>query len=203
MESIIGLYKNECIATTVFHDGPYKPLADIEYATPAGSTGTTTDACTARLGCSPQPSTSSTTTLLTAVSHNPHESGTEPVTVHPDAWRTLTDTRDVTDSGEENLEAFIAAAVEAAPRNAEAREALGPALDHSPQTLTPPPSPQPSRTSPPATTRLRHYPTSIRTRPPSWKRSAVGSPDPRMTDGFRLTDRIVGNDEFVTPGQGE
>jgi transposase InsO family protein len=33
MESIIGLFKTECIATTVFHDGPYKTLADIEYAT--------------------------------------------------------------------------------------------------------------------------------------------------------------------------
>jgi putative transposase len=30
MESIIGLYKSECIATTVFHDGPYKTLADVE-----------------------------------------------------------------------------------------------------------------------------------------------------------------------------
>ena len=33
MESIIGLFKTECITTTVFHDGPYKTLADIEYAT--------------------------------------------------------------------------------------------------------------------------------------------------------------------------
>lgn len=33
MESIIGLYKTECIATTVFHDGPYKTLADVEFAT--------------------------------------------------------------------------------------------------------------------------------------------------------------------------
>jgi putative transposase len=33
METVIGLYKTECIATTVFHDGPYKTLADIEYAT--------------------------------------------------------------------------------------------------------------------------------------------------------------------------
>jgi transposase InsO family protein len=32
MESI-GLFKTECIATTVFHNGPYKTLADIEYAT--------------------------------------------------------------------------------------------------------------------------------------------------------------------------
>ena len=33
MESIIGLYKTECIRTTVFHDGPYKTIADVEYAT--------------------------------------------------------------------------------------------------------------------------------------------------------------------------
>ena len=33
MESIIGLYKTECIATDVFHPRPFKTLADIEYAT--------------------------------------------------------------------------------------------------------------------------------------------------------------------------
>lgn len=33
MESIIGLFKTEAIATTVFHGGPFKTLADIEYAT--------------------------------------------------------------------------------------------------------------------------------------------------------------------------
>ena len=33
MESVIGLFKTECISTSVFHDGPYKTLADIEYAT--------------------------------------------------------------------------------------------------------------------------------------------------------------------------
>ena len=32
MESIIGLFKTEAITTTVFHDGPYKTLADVEYA---------------------------------------------------------------------------------------------------------------------------------------------------------------------------
>jgi putative transposase len=31
METINGLYKTECIRTTVFHDGPYKTLADVEY----------------------------------------------------------------------------------------------------------------------------------------------------------------------------
>jgi transposase InsO family protein len=33
METINGLFKTECIRTTVFHDGPYKTLADVEYAT--------------------------------------------------------------------------------------------------------------------------------------------------------------------------
>lgn len=33
MESINGLYKTECIRTTVFHPGPYKTIADVEYAT--------------------------------------------------------------------------------------------------------------------------------------------------------------------------
>jgi transposase InsO family protein len=33
MESVNGLYKTECIRTTVFHAGPYKTLADVEYAT--------------------------------------------------------------------------------------------------------------------------------------------------------------------------
>ena len=33
MESINGLYKAECIRTTVFHDGPYKTMSDVEYAT--------------------------------------------------------------------------------------------------------------------------------------------------------------------------
>jgi putative transposase len=33
METVIGLFKTECIQTPVFHDGPYKTLADVEYAT--------------------------------------------------------------------------------------------------------------------------------------------------------------------------
>jgi putative transposase len=33
MESIIGLFKTECIKTTVFHNQPFKTIADIEYAT--------------------------------------------------------------------------------------------------------------------------------------------------------------------------
>jgi transposase InsO family protein len=33
IETINGLYKAECLRTTVFGDGPYKTLADVEYAT--------------------------------------------------------------------------------------------------------------------------------------------------------------------------
>lgn len=33
MESINGLYKAECIRTIVFHEGPYKTIANIEFAT--------------------------------------------------------------------------------------------------------------------------------------------------------------------------
>ncbi len=32
METLIGLFKTECIRTAVFHDGPHKTLADIEFA---------------------------------------------------------------------------------------------------------------------------------------------------------------------------
>lgn len=33
METINGLYKAECIRTTVFHDGPHRTLGDVEFAT--------------------------------------------------------------------------------------------------------------------------------------------------------------------------
>ena len=33
METINGIYKAECVRTTIFHDGPYKTIADVEYAT--------------------------------------------------------------------------------------------------------------------------------------------------------------------------
>ncbi len=33
MESIIGLFKTECIHTNVFHNGPYRNITDVEYAT--------------------------------------------------------------------------------------------------------------------------------------------------------------------------
>ena len=33
MECVIGLYKTECIRTTVFHSGPHRTIGDVEYAT--------------------------------------------------------------------------------------------------------------------------------------------------------------------------
>jgi putative transposase len=33
MEGVIGLFKTECVRTTIFHAGPYKTIADVEYAT--------------------------------------------------------------------------------------------------------------------------------------------------------------------------
>ncbi|GAB3755541.1 integrase core domain-containing protein [Zhihengliuella somnathii] len=33
METIRGLHEAECVRTTVFHDGVYKTVADVEYAT--------------------------------------------------------------------------------------------------------------------------------------------------------------------------
>ncbi|MCS3789994.1 transposase InsO family protein [Tsukamurella ocularis] len=32
-ESDNGLYKTECIRTTIFHEGPYEDITDVEYAT--------------------------------------------------------------------------------------------------------------------------------------------------------------------------
>jgi transposase InsO family protein len=33
MECVIGLFKTECIRTTVFHDEPFRTVTDVEYAT--------------------------------------------------------------------------------------------------------------------------------------------------------------------------
>jgi len=50
MECVIGLYKTECVRTTVFHDGPYKTLADVEYATAGWVDWYNNRRCTAPLG---------------------------------------------------------------------------------------------------------------------------------------------------------
>ena len=35
METINGLYKAECICSSIFHEGPYKTISDVEYASAA------------------------------------------------------------------------------------------------------------------------------------------------------------------------
>ena len=78
MESIIGLYKAECIRTTVFHDGPYKTIADVEYATAGwvdwyNNRGSTRPSATSR-----RSSTSKPTTLPSTESRTPYRNGREP-----------------------------------------------------------------------------------------------------------------------------
>jgi transposase InsO family protein len=50
MESINGLYKCECIRTTIFHTGPYKTIADVEHATSGWVTWYNTDRLHSTLG---------------------------------------------------------------------------------------------------------------------------------------------------------
>ena len=83
MESIIGLFKTEAIATTVFHDGPYRTLADVEYATAGWVDWSTTDGSTRALETSHPPSTSKPTTLPSTESRTPHRNGREPGALHP------------------------------------------------------------------------------------------------------------------------
>ena len=49
MQTFNGLYNAQCIRTTVFHDGPYKTIADVEYATAGWVGWSTCDASTALL----------------------------------------------------------------------------------------------------------------------------------------------------------
>ena len=77
METIIGLFKAECIRTTVFHTGPTRPSPTSSTPPPAGSIGTTTAGSTDQSGWSRQPNTSKPTTLPSSPRCSPHESGTK------------------------------------------------------------------------------------------------------------------------------
>lgn len=44
------LYKTECIRTTVFHQGPYRTIGDVDYATAGWLDCCLTEACTRPLG---------------------------------------------------------------------------------------------------------------------------------------------------------
>ena len=64
-----------------FTTAPTRPSAMSSTPPRDGSIGTTTDACTGRLACSPQPSMNSTTTLPSPPRNSPYRSGKKPVTV--------------------------------------------------------------------------------------------------------------------------
>ena len=78
METINGLYKAECIRTTVFHDGPYKTIADVEYATAGWVDWYNNRRLHSTLGMIPRSSTSKPTTLPSTESRTPYRSGREP-----------------------------------------------------------------------------------------------------------------------------
>jgi hypothetical protein len=71
MESIIGLFKTECIRTTVFHPKSYGQISDVEYATAGWVDWSTSAACTAASLTSAQSSTSKPTTRPPTESRNP------------------------------------------------------------------------------------------------------------------------------------
>jgi putative transposase len=81
MEGVIGLFKTECINTTLFHDGPYKTLADVEYATAGWADWYNHRRLHGSLGYIPRPNTSKPTTLPSPRRSSPHDSGTKPGTI--------------------------------------------------------------------------------------------------------------------------
>jgi hypothetical protein len=83
MESINGLYKAECIRTTVFHDGPYRTIRDVEFATAGWVDWYNTRGFTRASATSHPPSSSKPTTRPSTESRNPHRSGIKPGALHP------------------------------------------------------------------------------------------------------------------------
>jgi Integrase core domain len=75
MESINGLYKTECIRTTVFHPGAFKALADVEFATAGWVDWFNHRRLHSSLTMKTLPSSSRTTTLPSTPWAAPHESG--------------------------------------------------------------------------------------------------------------------------------
>jgi hypothetical protein len=81
METINGLYKAECVRTTIFHDGPYKTIADVEYATAGWVDRSQQPTPPVPSQWSAPANTRPPTTSLSTESLSPHRSGTEPGTV--------------------------------------------------------------------------------------------------------------------------
>ena len=82
MECVIGLYKTECIRTTVFHAGPYRSIGDVEYATAGWVDWYNNRRLHGTLGMMSPWSSSKPTTRLSTESGNPDRSGREPGALH-------------------------------------------------------------------------------------------------------------------------
>jgi hypothetical protein len=78
METINGLYKAECIRTTVFHDGPYKTIADVEYATAGWVDWYNVRRLHGSLGSVPPLEFEQAHYAASTESRNPYKSGREP-----------------------------------------------------------------------------------------------------------------------------
>ena len=82
MECVIGLYKTECIRTTVFHTGPYRTTADVEYATAGWIDWYNNRRLHRASATSARTSGRQPTTRPSPESRNPYESGTKPRAFH-------------------------------------------------------------------------------------------------------------------------
>lgn len=82
-ESVIGLYKNECIDSGLFHDGPFKSIADVEYATAGWVDRWNNRRLHGVLGMIP-PAKPRKPTTLPSKRCSPNTGGKEPVTIQTD-----------------------------------------------------------------------------------------------------------------------
>lgn len=78
MESIIGLYKTECLRRGPFTKGPLRSISDVEYATIAWVDRWNHHRLHTPCGLIPQQKQKPATTTT----HRPHSTGTKPGTLH-------------------------------------------------------------------------------------------------------------------------
>ena len=103
MESVNGLYKTECIRTTVFHPGPFRTLADVEFATACWVDWYNNRRLHGSLGMLTPISSRRSTTRPSPESPHPQSSGREPGPIHlePHEHRWVRVVRPVGPSGAE------------------------------------------------------------------------------------------------------
>ncbi|ATD69651.1 IS3 family transposase [Gordonia sp. 1D] len=70
-ESVSGLYKTDCIRTTIFHSSPYKTVSDVEFATAGWVDWYNNSRLHSSIGQIPRPSSKRSTTLASAPRTSP------------------------------------------------------------------------------------------------------------------------------------